>query len=419
LTGSRLESLRQVSGDRVLELSFAAKAGGFSLVLEMVRARGELLLVGADRRILASLHASRGGPRDLSVGEPYRFPQAKAQPAVLKSITENPWRYLEAGGLSAASATPLHLALGAHYLRQEKEAVLREKKEALSASLRKSLAKRSEVLGKVRDDLARAETGEKLLEKGELLKGAFGSLRRGMSSIELVDYFRPECEKVKIDLNPALSPEENVERYFKRYKKARRAIPFLRERLAKKESEISRLHALLELLQAAGTLEGVSNLEAEARPLLPRVSSGKAKEAREASPRGPRRFLSTGGFEILVGRSAKENDELTFRLARGNDLFLHVSAGPGAHVIIRTVPQKTVPLETLLEAGQLALYYSLPGRSRSLLEVGRSAEIHYTPVKFVRKPKGAKPGMVHLSAHKSLRVRLEGEGLRRMLQGDD
>ena len=303
LKGSRLESVRQVSGDRVLELSFAAKEGALSLVLEMASSRGQLVLVGPDRRILATLHSLRRGPRELSVGEAYRFPEAKAQPSLLKSITENPWRYLQPTVDSAPPEpnAPLHFALGAHYFRLERESVLRERKAALSSSLRKGIAKRSELLRKVHEDLARAEAGEELRQKGELLKGAFGRLRRGMSSIELPDYFQPGCENVQIELDPALGPEKNVERYFKRYKKARRAVPFLRERLALKEKELGRVRELLDLLEASDDLDGVSRIEAEAKPFLARASTRKPKEAKPAPPRGPRRFLSTGGFEILVG----------------------------------------------------------------------------------------------------------------------
>jgi predicted ribosome quality control (RQC) complex YloA/Tae2 family protein len=104
-------------------------------------------------------------------------------------------------------------------------------------------------------------------------------------------------------------------------------------------------------------------------------------------------------------------------MARGNDIFLHVSGRPGAHVIIRTIPGKTVPRDTLLEAGQLALYYSLGKRSGAVFVEGAAAEVDYTPAKLVSKPKGAPPGLVMLSRHKTLRIRLEREIFERIGAG--
>jgi predicted ribosome quality control (RQC) complex YloA/Tae2 family protein len=124
--------------------------------------------------------------------------------------------------------------------------------------------------------------------------------------------------------------------------------------------------------------------------------------------------VSADGLEILVGRNAKGNDELTRKIARGNDWFLHVSGRPGSHVIVRALPGKTVPLETLLDAAHLALYYSLSQKDRSGPGLTAAADVHYTPVKYVRKPKGLEPGRVLLATHKTLRVRLEAGRLERL-----
>ncbi len=118
-----------------------------------------------------------------------------------------------------------------------------------------------------------------------------------------------------------------------------------------------------------------------------------------------------------MGRNARENDELSLRMARGNDIFLHASGRPGAHVIIRTVAGKTVPRDTLLEAAQLALYYSLTRRSSAVFVEGASADVDYAPAKLLSKPKGAPPGLVLLRSHKTLRVRLDKEIFNRIEGG--
>jgi predicted ribosome quality control (RQC) complex YloA/Tae2 family protein len=115
-----------------------------------------------------------------------------------------------------------------------------------------------------------------------------------------------------------------------------------------------------------------------------------------------------------VGRNARQNDELTLRVARGNDLFLHVAGRAGGHVIVRSPTGKPPPTETLLDAANLALYYSLPDRQRRGQAISAGGEVDYTQVKYVRKPKGAKPGLLLLASRKTLRIRLELERLERL-----
>ena len=129
--------------------------------------------------------------------------------------------------------------------------------------------------------------------------------------------------------------------------------------------------------------------------------------ARQVSA-GPHRFRSRDGFEILVGRSNEENDELTLRIARSHDLFFHVLGFPGSHVIVRAQKGKSVPLETLLDAAVVAVHYS---KAR---DHGR-AEVSYTPRKYVRKPRGARPGLVTVERSQTLFVGRDEARLRRVL----
>jgi predicted ribosome quality control (RQC) complex YloA/Tae2 family protein len=149
----------------------------------------------------------------------------------------------------------------------------------------------------------------------------------------------------------------------------------------------------------------------------PRQSSPPAapRELRAAKERGalptrlrPRRYLSADGLEIWVGRSGEANDHLTTRLARGHDVFLHVEGGAGSHVILRTKGRADAPQESLLEACELALHFS---KQRG---VPRAA-IHLAPVKNVTKPRGAKPGLVHVRGGRELLLRHAPERLARIL----
>ena len=109
------------------------------------------------------------------------------------------------------------------------------------------------------------------------------------------------------------------------------------------------------------------------------------------------RYLSTDGLEILVGRAARDNDNLTFKVARPNDLWLHAADYPGSHVIVRNTTRKDIPHRTLIEAAQLAAYFSQANQDPKV-------DVHYTQRKFISKPKGVAPGLVRMSRFKNITV---------------
>lgn len=424
IRGARLTAFRQVGGDRVVEWTFtrrrseAGEAPGEDitrLVLEIRGGRGHLALLGEKGELAATLHPLHRGGREMRPGMPYRFPKGRAEHGAVKALLENPWRFVEEGDRGGKGHEfPFHASIEERYAGLEAREILDERRGALESSLRREVDRRSRAVEKVRQDLLGARRGEECRKKGELLKGAFHRLERGMESIEVEDYFTPGMEKIEVALDPALGPQQNVERYFKRYRKCRRAVPILEERLSLLQEGLERCRQLLEAVRAADSLSALDALEEDAAAICrrrrPAVKPQRAPEGRS----GPRRFLSSEGFEILVGRNARGNDDLTLRIGRGNDLFLHMAGSPGAHVVVRAKPGKTVPLETLLDAALLAVYYSLPERSRGAASAGMKAEVDYTPLKYVRKPKGLKPGAVLLSSHKTLRVQVDPDRLDRL-----
>jgi len=233
-----------------------------------------------------------------------------------------------------------------------------------------------------------------------------------------VDYYAPDLPRVVIPLDPARDPLQNIERYFQRYRKAQRAVPVILERAERVRGEIERLAELTAEMEKATSPADLDAIEKRIPGLSPGRVPSPSQKRFPAGPApaasGPRRFTSGDGLTILVGRGGAQNDELTFRLARGNDIFLHVSGRPGPHVVIRALPGRQVPPETLLDAAQLALYYSLTSRHAVRFEEGLAADVDYTEVKHVRKPRGAKPGMVLLARHQTLRVNAEPERIQRL-----
>jgi predicted ribosome quality control (RQC) complex YloA/Tae2 family protein len=137
----------------------------------------------------------------------------------------------------------------------------------------------------------------------------------------------------------------------------------------------------------------LANFEVSRQPQL--KASNKPK--REQQIPGVRRYVSTDGYEILVGRASKDNDNLTFRIARPNDLWLHAGDYPGSHVVVRNPTRKEIPQRTIIEAAQLAGRFSQASEDAKVV-------IHYTERKFLSKPKGAAPGLVRMSSFRSITV---------------
>ena len=135
------------------------------------------------------------------------------------------------------------------------------------------------------------------------------------------------------------------------------------------------------------------------------TTAGKKQKASLSLP-GMRRYRSSDGYEVLVGRTARDNDQLTFRVARPNDLWLHAGDYPGSHVIVRNSSRSEIPQRTIIEAAQLAAKFSQASKDSKVA-------IHYTRRKFLSKPKGAAPGLVRMSSFKTITVE-PGENIERI-----
>ena len=400
LAGAVLEDLRQVGSDRIAELVFDTAAGRQYLVHEMFGARPEILLLDEGRRVSCALSDVSGNSARHDRGEVYEYPPPPQAPG----SGESDWLTDSRG----EGEFPLNFRVARKLAALEAEATLLEKKKKLSGALKRERKRLRKILGKLEEEFGALDGFERQRELGELLKGSYDSLRRGLKEVELVDYFSDGQEPVRIELDARLGPEENIERYFKRYRKARRAGPSIEKRRGEVEGKLKKLSLLAAQVDEAADDDALESLSGEAQSHLRSRKRSRGRR-REDAPSGPRSFVSSEGFTILVGRNARENDNLSLRMARGNDIFLHASGRPGAHVIIRTVAGKTVPRDTLLEAAQLALYYSLTRRSSAVFVEGASADVDYAPAKLLSKPKGAPPGLVLLRSHKTLRVRLDKE----------
>ena len=214
----------------------------------------------------------------------------------------------------------------------------------------------------------------------------------------------------RLALDPKLSPRQNVERYFTRYKKLLRAAQNVDEELAQAQTRRTELEELAQRLDDAEQDPEALEAEAVERGLLdpPQVADPRKRKAPEA--RKPyRSFVGSRGSEIRVGRSSRDNDTLTLRHARGNDLWLHTADCPGSHVVLRLERGAEPEEEEVLDAAHLAIHFS-PARGTD------RAPVHVARRKHVHKPRGAKAGLVTLSGGRILEIRVQPARLEGLLR---
>ncbi|MGI6264850.1 MAG: Rqc2 family fibronectin-binding protein [Acutalibacteraceae bacterium] len=261
---------------------------------------------------------------------------------------------------------------------------MRQRSHDLLRLLTNASERVSRKLENQRLELARSEKREQHRLYGDLINAHLGTIPKGASAAELVNYYDPDCATVTVPLDPALSAAANAQRYYKLYRKAQTAEQVLQQQIAAGEEELRYLDSVFDALSRARTARELEEIRGElADGGYWRRSGGKQKPP---PPMGPLEFVSDDGFPILVGRNNRQNDRLTTRVARGSDVWLHVKNVPGSHVIVvcegRTPPDRTVEQAAILAA------------THSRAATSRQVPVDYTPARFVKKPNGAKPGMV-------------------------
>jgi len=379
LRPSRVVALEQAPGERVVTLTVSRHrdAGGpweARLVAELF-GRGRLFLLDADGRVVA--RAGPGGPRGLDVGDPY------APPPPGPGRTEG--GEAEGAVTSAALEARYGAWLGAREAAADEAAAARA-----VAGARRRLERR--ILAMERDLEALADHAVWRRE-GELLAAHRHLLARGHEAVTVTDWFADGAPERRIALDPALSPEANVEARFRRARRGERGTATLTARLAEARGQLARLEA--------GGVPAPGPAGQAAR--------GPAR-GRGGLPAGLRRFRLAGGWEVIVGRGAAQNERLTFQVARGNDLWLHARGVAGAHVILRGPGEP--PPWAVRAAALLAAHFSR-------LKAAGGGEVLCTPRKHVRRLRGGRPGQVAVSREKVLQVALERGEMARLLAARD
>lgn len=242
-------------------------------------------------------------------------------------------------------------------------------------------------------DLKKCENRENLRIYGELLKANLYRLESGARFAEVDNYY-DDMKTVRIPLDPALSPQKNAAKYFKDYKKTYTAEQMLTRLTEKDRDELIYFDSVLDSIARSKTAADI----AEIREELALAGYIKRQEKRKKNAPAPKlqEYVSAEGYKIIVGKNNSQNDYLTTSLAAKSDLWFHVKNLPGSHVIVFSHGGE-VSDETILKAARLAALNSKAAASSN-------TAVDYTPVKYVKKPNGAKPGMVIYTANKTVYV---------------
>ncbi len=260
----------------------------------------------------------------------------------------------------------------------------KQKAADLSRAVNELLSKKYLKKKRLSEDLLEAENSDELRLYGELLTANLHLVKQGMRSVDVVSYY--DGSTVKIPLDVKKSPSANAQHYYKRYGKAKTAIKEKKIQIEENDQEIDYLESVAAFIESTGSVEEVDAIRQELTEtgyLRPRKKSGfKEKKARPQ----PLKYKLGSGLTCLVGRNNKENDYLTFKMAQKGDIWLHTKDIPGSHVLIQTGGEQ-INEEEIFEAAAIAAFHSKASQSQNV-------PVDYVPIRYVKKPAGAKPGMV-------------------------
>ena len=388
LSGAKLLSLVKEEADRIVRLVFSGSdeiGNKFerTMVAQLTGKAANILLLDERGYIIDALRQPRGEGQE--IGTLYQPP-----PMTVRSV---PARLpFEKGSFATLSE-----AADDYYRGLESERLFVSRAAAARARLNKELAQRAKLSSHLDEDLKGHGNAAEHKRVGDLLLANIGSEKRIGNKVTLTDYFAEDMPQIELELDENSTLQEEAARRFSRYTKARRAVQEITQRRAALAKEMETLRAReseLESIIEARDEEGLDNFWGDARSQTP---GAKNRQKTADNIPGARRYRSSDGYEVLVGRAARDNDHLTFRVARPHDLWLHAADYPGSHVIVRNPTRADVPHRTIIEAAQLAAAFSQAKRDAKV-------DVHYTPRKFLSKPKGAAPGLVRMSSFRSLTV---------------
>jgi predicted ribosome quality control (RQC) complex YloA/Tae2 family protein len=366
LSGRSITSVGKDVGDRIVRLNFDS----LTLLVQLTGRTADLFLLDGNQ--------VEGGLRT-------RIRRIYEPPPPIRGIRVDEDLPLATGSASAAA--------DAYYSSLEQTKEFESRANSVRSQLLKSIRQKQKLKQNLEQDLTGHGDPDEHKRIGDLLLANVSTARRSGNKVTLTDYYADGAPSIDIEVDENTSLQDEAAYRFKLYGKAKRAREEIAERTVQIDHEIAQLNSRLEEISRIISEKDEAALE----PFIEAKPVPKLRAKQKVQITGVRRYLSTDGYEILVGRASRDNDHLTFKIAQPNDLWLHAGDYPGSHVVIRNPTRKEIPHRTIVEAAQLAGRFSQASEDSKVV-------IHYTPRKFLSKPKGAAPGLVRLSRFKSITV---------------
>jgi predicted ribosome quality control (RQC) complex YloA/Tae2 family protein len=408
LEGARIERIEQVGDDRIVRLDMQRDGKPVTLVAELTGRTANVMLLDEAGAVRGQLRKGR-----FKNGDVYLPPASKAphpHPIPASGARGNSFPSPQEGEGKGEGEFPISAELERRYQARDEARARARQIEAIKSALRKQLKRAVKRIEALESDLAKAERYREYNRYGELIKSHLGEIQKGAASITVPDYFDPALPELVLPLDPAKSPQGNLDDYFRKYKKYQNAQKEIRPRLQAAQADAATLRERLAALDrddAPVVGEGFTPSLTKWAGINPAPTSSTRRKKRQPQAKPFIRFTSEAGDAILVGRNSRENEELTFGLARSHDLWLHASGAPGSHVVLRLEKGAELRKESLLDAATLALHYS------DLRKSGQG-EVLYAYRKHVHKPRRAKPGLVTVTQDKRFFLKLDRKRLARL-----
>lgn len=309
-----------------------------------------------------------------------------------------PWYYAQADGTikqfsfcpireygQCRKAESFSALLDGFYTLRDRQDAIRQKSQTIRKTVNNLCQRLSRKLAMQEKELSATYDRERLRQLGDIVTANLHRITKGQPILEAEDFYDENLNTVKISLSPVLSPQQNAAKFYKDYARMKNAKKELTRQIELAHKDLQYLQSVLEELDRAENEQELEEIRQELQQEgYLRLETGKKKIKQGKLP--PLQFTSTDGFPIYVGRNNRQNDELTFKLSQKNDIWLHVQKIHGSHVIISCGGQ-IPPDSTITQAAQLAAYYSQG-------KFGQNVAVDVAPVRQIKKPGGAKPGMV-------------------------
>ncbi len=289
-------------------------------------------------------------------------------------------------GTKIENVSSISQVIDAYYEKRSNREHMNRRSSALQKLVSNNIERCEKKLVLHQENLETSKKRDKYKIFGDLITANIYRIKYGMKSVAVENYYSEQGEEIEIPLKEDISPSQNAQRYYKKYTKAKTTEQYATEQIKLAQDEKFYLESVLDALENIETTAELGEIKAELENggYIPKPK-GATKKAQSKSE--PLKFISQDGYEILVGRNNRQNDELTLRTAYSTDIWFHTKSIPGSHTIVRTKGTGEAPDTTLMQAAKIAAYYSKAKNSSQV-------PVDYTAVKNVKKPNGAKPGMV-------------------------